>query len=97
VGFPINIELDPDLPLFYRISVEGLCSPIKFEFTYKSELKNLDIYLDTQNKVPTVKNCELKFSNVNQFFVFCHKIGQTNIDVLIKNIQDKVGVNQLQK
>jgi hypothetical protein len=85
--------LDPDLPLFYRISIEGLCSPIKFDFIYKSEMKNLDIYLDTLNKAPTSKNCELKFSNVDQFFIFSHKIGQTNIDAAIKNIKDKVGIN----
>lgn len=36
--------------------------------------------------MPTSKKCELKFNNVDNFFVFCHKIGQTNVEVAIKNI-----------
>ena len=97
VGYPFDIELDAGLPLFYRVPLHGVCSPIKFEIVYKSLLQNFDIYLHSKNKMPSGKDCELSFRNVDQFYVSCLQIGQSNMERVVKDIQEKVGVSQLKK
>lgn len=62
-----------------------MVSPIKFEIEYHTpnrEQANLDIFLSTIEKSPDSRSCEMKFVSPENFYVFSHKIGKTNLDAI---------------
>ena len=59
-----------------------MLSPLRFEIEYHTpnrEQSNLDIFLSTIEKSPDNRTCEMKQVCPNNFYVFSHKIGKTNL------------------
>ena len=71
-GMPLQMEVSSEFPLFYRIELKGLISPLKFKIKVDSEQSPIfEIALSTKTEFPSFQNCELKFSNETNFVVKC--------------------------
>lgn len=82
INVPLDIELQPQISLFYRVLIADLPSPLKFEIKYHGldcRLSGLEVFLSTTNKNPDPEHYEAKFYQKEVYFLQAAKIGVTSI------------------
>ena len=78
-----HVEVTMGGPLYYRVEIEGLSSPLKVEVELEDENEpgTFQILMSTKVQHPSPGNCEERFQNQKSFYIASNKIGQTKEEV----------------
>ena len=60
-GQSLSLEVQSGCPLYYRLPIKGVQSPLKFKVKCESKNSSFDFALSTFDQAPTVSKNELAF------------------------------------